>query len=89
MNKTEVKKLFEDENFLSELYKVDSMESLQEFLVSKGVNLSMSDINRAVTSGAQTELTEAELQNVAAGANVLKWIKFAWDCFMFNPLNVY
>ena len=88
MKKEDVKKLFQDENFLKELNEVNSMETLQRFLSQKGIEMSISDIDVAIKKGSQTELSEEELKNISGGA-VWKWIKFAWDCFMFNPLDVY
>lgn len=88
MEKEAVKKLFNNENFLAELNKVDSMESLKRFLSSRGVEMSTEDIDKAVKRGTQTELTEEDLKDISGG-NILKWAKFAWDCFMFCPLDVY
>lgn len=88
MKKDEVKKLFQDENFLKELNKVDSMESLQRFLSSKGIEMTLEDMDKAIQKGTQTELTEEELKNISGGA-VWKYIEWAWKCFMFCPLEVY
>ena len=88
MKKEEVKKLFQDEKFLAELYKVNSMEMLQRLLADNGIKMSIADMENAINKGANTELTEDELGNISGGV-VFKWLKFAWDCFMFNPLDVY
>lgn len=88
MKKDELKKLFGEERFLAELNKVDSMETLRSFLSSNGIEMSISEMETAIKKGANTELTEDELKDISGGG-VFKWIKFAWDCFMFNPLDVY
>lgn len=88
MKKEEVKKLFQSEKFLAELNKVDSMETLQQLLANNGIQMSIADMEAAVKQGVNTELTEDELKDISGGM-VFKWIKFAWDCFMFNPLDVY
>jgi hypothetical protein len=88
MKKEDVKKLFQDESFLAELNKVDSMESLREFLLLKGIKMSMDDIDTAIRSGAQVELDEDDLKDISGGM-VLNWVKIAWDCFMFTPMDVY
>lgn len=88
MKKEEIKKLFQNEKFLAALNKVDSMETLQQLLADNGVNMSITQMENAIKKSADTELTEDELGNISGGV-VFKWLKFAWDCFMFNPMDVY
>lgn len=88
MKKEEVKTLFQDERFLAALNKVDSMEELQRLLSDNGVEMSITEMENAIKNGTNTELTEDELRNIFGGV-IFKWLKFAWDCFMFNPLDVY
>ena len=88
MKKEEVKTLFQNEKFLTAINKVDSMEELQMLLADNGVKMSITEMENAIKKGANTELTEDELKDVSGGA-IFKWLKFAWDCFMFNPLDVY
>jgi len=90
MKREEVKKLFQSESFMVALNKVNSMESLQDLLFANGVKMSLEDMDKAIKKGASTELSESELSYVAGGSPLIfKWIKFAWDCFMFNPTDVY
>ena len=88
MRKEEVKILFQNEKFLTALNKVDSMEELQRLLADNGVKMSITEMENAIKKGANTELTEDELGNISGGV-IFQWLKFAWDCFMFNPLDVY
>lgn len=88
MKMEEVKKLFQNEKFLAELNKVDSMEDLQRLLADNGVKMSIVEMETAIKNGSNTELTEEELGNISGGV-IFKWLKFAWDCFMFNPLEVH
>ena len=88
MKKEEVKTLFQNERFLAALNKVDSMEELQRLLSDNGVEMSITEMENAIKNGTNTELTEDELRNIFGGV-IFKWLKFAWDCFMFNPLDVY
>ena len=88
MKKEEVKTLFQNERFLATLNKVDSMEELQRLLSDNGVEMSITEMENAIKNGTNTELTEDELRNIFGGV-IFKWLKFAWDCFMFNPLDVY
>ena len=88
MKKEEVKTLFQNERFLATLNKVDSMEELQRLLSDNGVEMSITEMENAIKNGTNTELTEDELRNIFGGV-IFKWRKFAWDCVMFNPLDVY
>lgn len=89
MKKEEVKKLFQNEKFLKELHEVDSMEMLQKLLADNGVKMSITEMEAAIKKGEQTELTEKELEDISGGLVWGNLLKFAWDCFMFNPLDVY
>lgn len=88
MKKEEAKKLFQNEKFLKELHEVDSMEMLQKLLADNGVKMSIAEMETAIKSGSNKELTEEELKNINGGS-IFKWLKVAWDCFMFSPLDVY
>lgn len=87
MKKEEVKRLFDDENFMAGLNKVDSMEALQKFLLVKGVMMNLDDMDVAVRKGAQAELTEDELRYVSGGV-ASKWIKIAWDCLLYSDSHI-
>lgn len=87
MTKEEVKKLFHSEKFLKDLEKVNSMTSLQGLLANHGINMNMSDMDKAIEKGAGREMSEEELGCVAGGF-AFTWFRFAWDCFMYNATKI-
>lgn len=72
MNKEELKKLFDNEKFIEGLRKVDSVESLQNFLAENNLTVSIDEINNTIRENS--ELPEKELKDITGGAKSY-WIK--------------
>ena len=72
MNKQELKKLFDNENFIEGLRKVDSVESLQSFLAENNLTVSIEEINNTIKDNS--ELPEKDLNDITGGAK-LYWFK--------------
>ena len=72
MNKDELKKLFDNERFIEGLRKVDSVESLQNFLAENNLTVSIEEINNTIRENS--ELPEKDLKEITGGAK-LYWFK--------------
>ena len=84
MTKDELKKLFNNEEFIEKLKNVDSLEGLQKFLAEHNLNMSMEEINKAIKSDA--ELNEKELGDITGGG-IWGYMSFAWKCFTWNMIE--
>lgn len=72
MNKDELKKLFDNEKFIDGLRKVDSVESLQNFLAKNNLTVSIDEINNTVKENS--ELPEKDLKDITGGVKSY-WFK--------------
>lgn len=72
MNKEELKKLFDNERFIEGLRKVDSVESLQNFLAENNLAVSIEEINNTIKKNS--ELPEKDLKDITGGAK-LYWFR--------------
>lgn len=84
MKKEELKKLFSSEKFIEKLKEVDSIEKLQMFLAENNLNMTISDINKAIKSNV--ELGEKDLKEINGGA-WSSWLDFACKCFNCNMIE--
>ncbi|MCH5187245.1 MAG: Nif11-like leader peptide family RiPP precursor [Oscillospiraceae bacterium] len=85
MNRDELRSLFNDENFQYELSQVSSSEELKKLLGSKGIEISVEDIENAIKS--DEELSETELSNVSGGGIENRWAR-AWRHLIFILMSV-
>ncbi len=69
MGEQEIKKLFSDEKFVSEILDMESPEEVRSALQIKGLDLSLEEIAVIKNSldSAEEELSEDQLENVAGG----------------------
>ncbi len=74
MNDELLKKVLADEEFVKSLLELESAEEVQAALKEKGVELTLADIGiiqKALESGSEGELDEADLEQVAGGSITL------------------
>ena len=85
VTRDELKKLFDDETFRDRLGEVNSAEELQALLTSRGINISLAEINEA--ANAEKELSEDELDDVTGGGVNNRWAK-AWRHLMIVLMSI-
>ena len=78
MSEERIKEIFSDEEFVKELFGKETPEEAQALLAEKDIDLSVEELVklkdiiakklRAAEDGKSTELTEADLENVAGGS---------------------
>lgn len=85
MTRDELRKLFNDEAFRDRLGEVSSAEELQRLLASRGINISLAEINEA--AGAEKELSEGELDDVTGGGINNRWAR-AWRNLMVVLMSI-
>ena len=88
--------LMKDEEFFKECIKQESTESVKKLFESKGIELSVEEINAMrdafilVTQNDDSELNDEQLEGVAGGSKIGDWFKNTWheiDTYMDERVN--
>ena len=69
MNEDRLKDVFSDQEFMKELFQLETAEDVQKALAEQGVELSISDIEliRKTILAVEEELADEELEGVSGG----------------------
>ncbi len=74
MNEQEINELFSDEQFVKELFALETPEEIQAVLTNKDIDITIEDISELkelLTKKEAGELSDEELEDVAGG-NILR-----------------
>lgn len=73
-----IEQMMDSEEFVQKLNLTACVEEMQELFAQHGVDITMDELNRMIASvsvGANGELNEDALENVAGGGKAWDWIK--------------